>query len=610
MTRSLRPYHKHVLFNHNKILQQCLEEENVSSIQFISTPYECQVANVGCLKFFLLAVRSRSRRQDDDEDEFEDALEDQADEDEEGVDEAGSKVEESEAEDEPSQPSAIDTPAPSETPAPTPPPQRTGRRGRPPGSKNKNRDSPHPSRLLKHSTPTSRDPNDDDDSNKDEGISTAPARRGGIGRRGGRWPARGSKRGTSTNVSSLVDSNGNPLLIVDDEIALPKVAKGEAKITENGELLGERQFRVRTFTVMGRGERQYMLSTEPARCMGFRDSYLLFQKHKKLHKVVVSEDEKFDLIERKLIPHSYKGRSIGVVTAKSVFREFGAKIVVGGRRIIDDYDEEESKALGFREGEIADPTDKLPPPGVPYNKNQYVAWHGASAVYHQYTVSNPARGGDASSIGIGYSIGISLGMGNKESYAKRKKIVITDENWMYEHATAASEYNHDTFERRKRSFITLGQTPEEAFSNFDAAGLLVGSSSSTPGGIYEPHTGLFFYPQITQPKRVKYTQLTEKLDNAELNRLGISTNDPDYSSGSTDLVLQKDTFESEEEKPEGNLFVAHPKIIIDTKVEIHQSLGRITGLSKVPSHIFDSVPDDIKKEILKQQELENSVIVN
>jgi len=31
----------------------------------------------------------------------------------------------------------------------------------------------------------------------------------------------------------------------------------------------------------------YMLSTEPARCIGFRDSYLFFQKHKLLYKIII-----------------------------------------------------------------------------------------------------------------------------------------------------------------------------------------------------------------------------------------------------------------------------------------------------------------------------------
>ena len=100
---------------------------------------------------------------------------------------------------------------------------------------------------------------------------------------------------------------------------LPEDIEGEEKVDKNGHLKGGRDYRVRVFTVMNRGKRLYMLSTEPARCCGFRDSYLFFTKHLQLHKVIVDEDEKRDLIDRDIIPHSYKGRSIGVVTARSVF---------------------------------------------------------------------------------------------------------------------------------------------------------------------------------------------------------------------------------------------------------------------------------------------------
>lgn len=388
-----------------------------------------------------------------------------------------------------------------------------------------------------------------------------------------------------------------------------------------------------------------MLSTEPARCMGFRDSYLLFQKHKSLYKIIISDDEKYDLIERNLIPHSYKGRAIGIVTARSVYREFGAKIVVGGRRVIDDYDEEEAKSLGYREGEIADPTDRLPPTGVPYNKNQYVAWHGASSVYHQYT-NNPHSRSDHSGHGMGFGSSLNLsglnslglGHGNKESYVKRKKLVITDENWMYEHALAALEFNHEILERRKRTFTTLGATPEESVANCEAAGLLIGSSSSTPGGVYEPYTGLFFYPQSTQPKRARYTQLSDKLDDKELHKLGIKTEDDQVPTTKTEQdvdeededVVKAGRRRKEAIKQESgalvksnnsltngdssgaigkqHTFVVHPQIVIDTQISLHHPLVPLTGLASVPNYIFENAPAEIKQAILNQQKIENSVL--
>jgi chromatin structure-remodeling complex protein RSC7 len=219
-----------------------------------------------------------------------------------------------------------------------------------------------------------------------------------------------------------VDKEGTMMDVVDDEVDLPEDPYGEEKVEKTGVLKGGRDYRVRVFTVMNRGKRLYMLSTEPARCCGFRDSYLFFTKHMQLHKVIVDDDEKRDLIERDVIPHSYKGRSIGIVTARSVFREFGSRIIIGGRKVTDDYYEQAARDRGDVEDELADPTDRVPPEGQPYNKNQYVAWHGASAVYHTGAPSVPTVNGKA--------------------VAGKRKIQITSANWQIEHARAARYKSH------------------------------------------------------------------------------------------------------------------------------------------------------------------------
>lgn len=206
--------------------------------------------------------------------------------------------------------------------------------------------------------------------------------------------------------------------VVNDEVDLPEDPEGETKVDKLGHLQGGREYRVRTFTIRNRGDRLYMLSTEPARCIGFRDSYLFFQKHKLLFKIIIEDDEKYDLIDRKIIPHSYKGRAIGVVSARSVFREFGAKIVIGGRKVTDDYATKEARERGDIEGEIAVPDDVLPKSGEEYDRNRYVAWHGASAVYHSGVPSVPMPAG-------------------KVVDGKKKKVVVTNDNWMLEHARAA-----------------------------------------------------------------------------------------------------------------------------------------------------------------------------
>lgn len=321
---------------------------------------------------------------------------------------------------------------------PTPPPQpviRRRRLGRPP----KNR--PPDWDLLPLELP-SRDPNE------------TPRRRGRGGYRG-----RGGRKGQSFQpTQQQIDKDGTMGDIKDDEIVLDEDPEGETKVDKMGNLQGGRQYRCRTFTVAGRGDRLYMLSTEPARCVGFRDSYLFFAKHKRLYKVLVDDEEKRDMIEREIIPHSYKGRSIGIVTARSVFREFGAVIVVGGRKITDDYEVAARRAEGVVEGEIADPNDKFIE-GEEYNKNQYVAWHGASAVYHTSAPSVPTQNGKVD--------------------VKKRRVTVTDSNWQLEHARAAAQFNLEIAAIRRHNL----------------------------SGVYDIHTNTVQFPATMQPTHVRVEQI-------------------------------------------------------------------------------------------------------
>lgn len=240
------------------------------------------------------------------------------------------------------------------------------------------------------------------------------------GRGGGRGGFRGRNRKQVQDQPRVVDKEGNTLDVVDDEAVVDFDDEGNEKVDALGNLQGGREYRVRTFTIIGRGERLYMLSTEPARCCGFRDSYLFFTKHPKLYKVLVNEEEKKDLIDRDILPNSYKGRNIGVVTARSVFREFGARIIVGGKRVIDDYKVTEARENGEVEGELADPEDRLPENKEEYNRNRYVAWFGASEVYR-----NQGQGGGA------------VHPGKPGTTAKRRNNNMTVGNWQFAHAREA-----------------------------------------------------------------------------------------------------------------------------------------------------------------------------
>ncbi|ANB12650.1 Npl6p [Sugiyamaella lignohabitans] len=394
-------------------------------------------------------------------------------------------------------------------------PKKKGR-GRPPGSSKKKR--------LLEGTPLG-----DDESGVD-GVSEpgTPSKRGpGRGRGPGRKPKRFGGSSSNSSQSQMVDEDGNILTVENDEFVLEEDPEGEKKITPLGELQGGREFRVRTFTVEGRGDRLYMLSTEPARCMGFRDSYLLFQKHRKLYKLVISDHEKFQLIDRNLIPHSYKGRSIGLVTARSIFREFGARIIVGGRHVVDDYYEQAARDAGYVEGEIAEvPEDRTGVPDV-YNRNQY------SNMYHQTAGAFSGRDGvkDASLLHA----------------SKRRKVLVTDENWKLEHARSASAYNKSLIERR--------------------------SPSWSVHGTYEPHTGISFYPKASQPTQAVWTRVPTR-----------------QSANSTTTKTVQSGNESSQ-------------VVIDTVMTMPNQAHR-AGLVNVDPSIFETATPEIKLAILEQQAYE------
>ncbi|TGZ84308.1 hypothetical protein EX30DRAFT_362215 [Ascodesmis nigricans] len=365
------------------------------------------------------------------------------------------------------------------------------------------------------STPFRDEDGNGSDTSQAAVVSTPSVTTSVRGKRRGRPPATArsarNRGGPSHYTAVPLDKDGNPQTVENDEIVLPEDPAGEQKVDKNGYLKGGREYRCRTFTLLGRGDRLYMLSTEPARCIGFRDSYLFFQKHKQLYKIIVDEDEKYDMIHRDLIPHSYKGRAIGVVTARSVFREFGARMIVGGRRVTDDYFEQAARDSGAVEGEIAEPGDKLPPPGEEYNRNQYVAWHGASSVYHTGQPSVPSAAAAQAQ--------------------RKKKIVVTETNWMLEHARAASAFNTRLFLHRQ----------------------------PCNNGIYEPHTNLMFYPAATQPTAVIWenlpgkrgrTVVTERLQTAPFVGRGLGAGIPsDFLTGYGDWDdAAIDALETEEQK--------------------------------------------------------------
>lgn len=128
---------------------------------------------------------------------------------------------------------------------------------------------------------------------------------------------------------------------------------GETKVSKDGYPMNERKYKCRTFKVPKRGEKLFMLATECARVLGYRDSYLLFNKNRSLFKIIANQEEKDNLIQQEILPYSYRSRQIAIVTARSMFRQFGSRLVENGRRVRDDYWEAKARKQGFTEEDAA-----------------------------------------------------------------------------------------------------------------------------------------------------------------------------------------------------------------------------------------------------------------
>ncbi|EGW33622.1 uncharacterized protein SPAPADRAFT_55466 [Spathaspora passalidarum NRRL Y-27907] len=258
---------------------------------------------------------------------------------------------------------------------------------------------------------------------------------------------RGRKRTKFTVLEEGVfDADGNPISVIDDEVVINhEDPKGKEKIDEFGNLQGGREFRMKTFKLLGKGDKLYMISTEPARLVGFRDSYLLFKTHRTLFKKVCTHEEKMDLINRGLIPNSYKGRSVNLVAARSIFREFGARMIKQGKKVIDDFWEQRAIDAGDIAGDYADPNELFP--------NQ-------------------------SKLSTIFGDGVSVGSGGGATPLTATPIVNyqSDPSWMYQIAKQTQEYNHKLMEHR---------------------------SQLMNKGVKDIYSNLTFYPESSQPTHYK-----------------------------------------------------------------------------------------------------------
>ncbi|KAJ2963857.1 hypothetical protein NQZ79_g1142 [Umbelopsis isabellina] len=129
---------------------------------------------------------------------------------------------------------------------------------------------------------------------------------------------------------------------------------GESRVDRDGHLLGGREYKIPAFSMPSRGDELLMLGKDVVALLNMRDSFVLVNKNPLVVKVDATQTDKNYLIEHGYLRSTFRTRDITIVSARSIFKTFGHRVVKKGRRGRDDYfatgvPEEDSEAEEERE---------------------------------------------------------------------------------------------------------------------------------------------------------------------------------------------------------------------------------------------------------------------
>lgn len=453
----------------------------------------------------------------------------------------------------------------------------------------KEKEQENDNKTVKTETTKSNDDDNDNEKENDSDVET-PKDKTVSDEKTDNQDNEDSHLNKKAKLSYPVDSDGHPLPVVNDEYALPDDPSGEEKIDTDGNLKGGRKFKVRSFKLFDNGDRLFMLATEPARAVGLRDSATLFQHHPNLYKYILSQSEKNKLIGQSVLPYSYRNRTISVVAARSIFKEFGHQIIVNGKENDDDYYSDPNLRHNIvKEGQI--PRDKQSHRGKRGKHAKYKHGKSSSSSSHNnnnittdttgkhrhtegqermdqaqlQSSTDPAKNtidffqnnqshstniNNASVVtNIASSNGIitnsTIDMSINSNYNALFNVngnQLNATNWLYQHAAVCSRYNSDIYYDRVRILLIENQ------------------------GIRDPYTNTLHVPQGTQPTKVIGYQ---KVDSLKERNDALDNKEVQYE------VLIKD----------------------------RDLLRPVTGLSKIPKEIYEDVVDKTTLEAIEQQKI-------
>ncbi|KAI7903816.1 chromatin remodelling complex Rsc7/Swp82 subunit-domain-containing protein [Cokeromyces recurvatus] len=266
----------------------------------------------------------------------------------------------------------------------------------------------------------------------------------------------GAAHGGASSVSASSQTYGSPATPSNTGYVSDIDETGETKIDKFGRLKEGREYRVPTFTLPTRDETLFMFSKDPAALLGFRDSFVFLKKNVNLVKVHIDAVEKGYLVDSNMLRSTFRTREISVVTARSVFKQFGHRIIKRGRKGRDDYyytdevddgEEEQSDEETFSASFGKDFSENKPTPAsafLPSNTNT-TNINTTTTTNNNNTNNNNAT----NHLAMNTVATLDIGRNNLSHKPTAQDSFENDLNWMHNAAVSTRQFNTSLFNYRR-----------------------------------------------------------------------------------------------------------------------------------------------------------------
>jgi hypothetical protein len=197
-----------------------------------------------------------------------------------------------------------------------------------------------------------------------------------------------------------------------------------------------------------------MFSKDPAALLGYRDSFVFLKRNPSLVKVHINNVEKGYLVDSRQLRSSFRTREISVVTARSVFKQFGHRVIRKGRKGRDDYfytEEVNEPEEDIMYGNVSKRFNMMNNNNNNYNIKAAMPTTHINTINTTTNISNPNINTNTASISFSSNNNVQsvATMGKNSLQYEKSTNPTNDLNWIHCAAVTARQFNSSLFSYRQ-----------------------------------------------------------------------------------------------------------------------------------------------------------------